>query len=248
MQIIHWLTRNAKAENPESMSLLDALLEVATSEIGSVQAVAIQGVAEYLAYSIKQASVGDTEFKNATSLFKRLYLLLLHSSSKKRTGAGAMLNRLYSVFREEDGLVTKFSIEIVCYLFRCLKLSCEDIAAETQAQIAIGHFKKILIGKLELFGKGQEVAGVVDTVEGLFRHLLFESGSTLGNYARACLSFSLELLGASKEGILALNFTSRSPSIHFESLEGNSKSSCGYLREGIDIIGCKPTCRCIGWL
>jgi DNA-dependent protein kinase catalytic subunit len=166
--------------------------------------VAIEGVAEYLKYSIKQASVRDTDLKNATSLFKRIYLLLLHSSSKKRTGSCAIFNRLYAVFREEDSLVTRFSFDIVCHLFRCLKLSSNDVAAETQAQIAISHLKKIIIGKLDLLGdlKSQGVPGVVDSIESLVRHLLGESGSPLGTYSRVCLSFCLELLEASEKGLL----------------------------------------------
>jgi DNA-dependent protein kinase catalytic subunit len=187
------------------MSLLDALLEVATAEIGSVQAVAIEGVSEYLAYSIKQSSARSMDLKNATSLFKRLYLLLIHSSSKKRIGGCAIFNRLYSVFREEDALVARFSFEILYHLCQCLKLSVSDSAAETQAQLAITHIKKIIIGKLELFNDStmQAKPEVSDgTISGLIRFLLGESGAPLGVYSRICLSACLELLTASSKGKL----------------------------------------------
>jgi DNA-dependent protein kinase catalytic subunit len=68
-QLIHWLTRNSKFENPETMAMLECVLEGVSSQNGSLRDFSGDCVSEFLKYSIKQTSV--TVF----SLFVFSYIL-----------------------------------------------------------------------------------------------------------------------------------------------------------------------------
>ncbi|KAJ3082739.1 hypothetical protein HDU99_001711, partial [Rhizoclosmatium hyalinum] len=128
IQLVHWLTKNSKYENPETMALLQSCFDAVSSSNGPLREFGAECIAEYLKWSIKHASEKELENNpiNAKSLFKRLYLLCQHASSAKRLGASIIINRIYTIFRESNALVDVFTMEILYHLLFSLKISDRD--------------------------------------------------------------------------------------------------------------------------
>ncbi|KAJ3220654.1 hypothetical protein HK099_004118, partial [Clydaea vesicula] len=203
-QLIHWLTRNSKYENPETMAMLDACLEAVVSNNGTVRDFAADSACEFLKWSIKQTSIQTQRNNpiNAKSLFKRLYLLANHGNSNKRYGSALVFNRIYRVFREEASLVEIFSFEILYNLLTSLKISSNDhsvMGTQQQTQTAIRHWKKIIVNKASLFKAVNEkrrlFPGIATAdLSHLIEYLFIESGTPIGVYARECLSLFIEMV------------------------------------------------------
>ncbi|KAJ3389035.1 hypothetical protein HDU92_001207 [Lobulomyces angularis] len=203
-QLIHWLTRNSKYENPETMAMLDACLEAVVSNNGTVRDFAADSACEFLKWSIKQTSIQTQRNNpiNAKSLFKRLYLLANHGNSNKRYGSALVFNRIYRVFREEASLVEIFSFEILYNLLTSLKISSNDhsvMGTQQQTQTAIRHWKKIIVNKASLFKAVNEKRRLFPGIptadlSHLIEYLFIESGTPIGVYARECLSLFIEMV------------------------------------------------------
>ncbi|RKO88463.1 hypothetical protein BDK51DRAFT_26592, partial [Blyttiomyces helicus] len=149
MQLIHWLTKNSRAEHLETVALLTTCLDAATSFEGPLRDFGAECSAEFLKWSIKHTTVKSQEENpmNAKSLIKRIYGFCQHSNPNKRLGAALTFNRIYRIFREENALVAQFSFEILYYLLLSLKLADGDHSAlgtKRQASNAIDHIAKII--------------------------------------------------------------------------------------------------------
>ncbi|ORY53674.1 hypothetical protein BCR33DRAFT_779027 [Rhizoclosmatium globosum] len=156
IQLVHWLTKNSKYENPETMALLQSCFDAVSSSNGPLREFGAECIAEYLKWSIKHASEKELENNpiNAKSLFKRLYLLCQHASSAKRLGASIIINRIYTIFRESNALVDVFTMEILYHLLFSLKISDRDnpaLGTHALVKIAIDNMAKIVVVKHELF-------------------------------------------------------------------------------------------------
>ncbi|KAJ3073015.1 hypothetical protein HDU98_002395 [Podochytrium sp. JEL0797] len=160
-QLIHWLTKTSKYENPETMAMLQSCFDAVASSNGPLREFGAECIAEFLKWTIKHSSETELERNplNAKSLFKRLYLLCQHASASKRLAASIIINRIYTVFRESAALVEEFAMEILYYLLFSLKLADGDNAAlgkyslrlesrtQSLAKTAIDHLSKIIVGK-----------------------------------------------------------------------------------------------------
>ncbi|KAJ3092198.1 hypothetical protein HK102_009852 [Quaeritorhiza haematococci] len=202
VKLIHWLTRNSKYENVETMAMLTTCLDAVSSTNGPLRDFGADCAAEFLKYSIKQTTAKEQEENpmNAKSLFKRLYLFCQHSSSNKRFGAALVFNRIYAIFREEESLVDQFAFEILYYLLFSLKLSDGDnpaLGTQKQSSDAVDHWQKIISRKNHIFksatSKRRGFPGLQEqSLSSLVLWLFSETGRQEAIYARKCLELFAE--------------------------------------------------------
>ncbi|XP_067044034.1 DNA-dependent protein kinase catalytic subunit-like isoform X2 [Acropora muricata] len=158
-QLIHWFTNNRKYESPETIALLDAIMDgVVHYGEAVLRDFSAQCVREFLHWSIKQTSEKQLEKSpiNVKSLLKRMYSLALHPSAAKRLGAALAFNNIYTIFREESSLVDIFVIEILATYVESLSLAHNDDQAKgTQEQCVkvIEHLERILKVNVKLLSR-----------------------------------------------------------------------------------------------
>ncbi|KAJ3157367.1 hypothetical protein HDU89_002781 [Geranomyces variabilis] len=205
-QIIHWLTKNSKAENPETMAMLNACLDAISGPTGALRNFAGDCVREFVIWSIKHTSVKDQERNpvNVKSLLKRLYRLLVHANVHKRMGGSMAFGKIYRVIREEASLVDQFSFEIIYYLLMGLRLAENDNPAfGTQSAMTsvVSHWIKIVKTKADVFRRvsnarrpfpGLETA----TLDGLVEWVFDEISRPEIAYAQNMMLFFIELAPA----------------------------------------------------
>ncbi|KAL9555838.1 hypothetical protein MBANPS3_002175 [Mucor bainieri] len=204
-QIIHWLTNNAHADNPETLALLQSLLDASCDTDAGLREYGAECIREFVAWSIKQTSRSTDGAQNIKSLLKRLYNLMASSSASKRFGASLVFNRIYRQFREERALVDEYTIEILGQLFLSLKMAEADhpsIGTRDQITEAITHITRILHKKADVFlvseshhhhhhAPRRPFIGANDVVAlpQLVRWTFAEGGSLQRNYVKLCISF-----------------------------------------------------------
>lgn len=198
-QIIHWLTNNAHADNPETLALLQSLLDASCDADAGLRDYGAECIQEFVIWSIKQTSRSTDGAQNIKSLLKRLYNLMSSSSASKRFGASLVFNRIYRQFREEPALVDEYTIEILGQLFLSLKMAEADhpsIGTRAQITEAINHITKIIERKKDVFLKENHAsrrpfvgANEVIALPQLVRWTFTEGGSLQRNYVKLCISF-----------------------------------------------------------
>ncbi|CEP16992.1 hypothetical protein [Parasitella parasitica] len=198
-QIIHWLTNNAHADNPETIALLQSLLDASCDADAGLRDYGAECIQEFVIWSIKQTSRSTDGAQNIKALLKRLYNLMASSSASKRFGASLVFNRIYRQFREESALVDEYTFEILGQLFLSLKMAETDhpsIGTRAQITEAINHITKIIERKADLFLKEKPGyrrpfigANEVASLPQLVRWTFTESGSLQRNYVKLCISF-----------------------------------------------------------
>ena len=127
-QLIHWFTNNAYYENEETITLLEACIDAACSPDAGLRDYGAECTQEFVAWSIRQQSTSRSKESpgNIKSLLKRLYNYASNPSSQRRLGACIIFNRIYRTFREEDTLVSEFTLELMYWIFFSLKLAEDD--------------------------------------------------------------------------------------------------------------------------
>ncbi|KAJ3178568.1 hypothetical protein HDU85_005175 [Gaertneriomyces sp. JEL0708] len=201
MQTIHWLTKNSKAENPETMAMLNACLDAVVTGKGSLREIGADGVAEFLKWSLKHSGTKDDGPINAKSLLKRINHMSLHSSSEKRLGASLVFNRIYRIVREEEPLVSQESFLITFHLLQSLRMAEADNPAtgtQKEASAAVKHLVKIIKTRSDLFTKHDKKRKIPEGMQGddlkAFVAWIFgECGRTERAYARCCIEVFMEL-------------------------------------------------------
>uniref|UniRef100_A0A8C5WDN6 DNA-dependent protein kinase catalytic subunit n=1 Tax=Leptobrachium leishanense TaxID=445787 RepID=A0A8C5WDN6_9ANUR len=159
MGLIHWFTSNKKFESPDTVALLEAILDGIVDPVDStLRDFCGQCIQEFLKWSIKQTTPEQQERSpsNTISLFKRLYSMALHPNAFKRLGAALAFNNIYKVFREESALVENFVFELLVVYFESLALSHLDeksLGTIQQCTDAIDHLKRIIIRKAPVLNK-----------------------------------------------------------------------------------------------
>ncbi|KAJ3184182.1 hypothetical protein HDU87_005028 [Geranomyces variabilis] len=205
-QIIHWLTKNSRAENPETMAMLNACLDAISAPIGGLRNFAGDCVREFVIWSIKHTSVKDQESNpvNVKSLLKRLYRLLVHANVHKRMGGSMAFGKIYRVIREETSLVDQFSFEIIYYLLMGLRLAENDNPAfGTQSAMpsVISHWIKIVKNKADTFRRASSARRPFPglktaTLDGLVEWVFDEISRPEIAYAQNMMLFFIELAPA----------------------------------------------------
>lgn len=131
-QCIHWFTRNSKEEQPETILLLDAIMDGLTYEGNAmVRKESAKYLNEFLKWSIKQTPKQEMlkKIHNPKALFLRLYSFWLHPNPMKRQGASLAFNHLYRTFREESVLAREFTFEILIHVMKSLMQTREDLSS-----------------------------------------------------------------------------------------------------------------------
>ncbi|KAJ3415636.1 hypothetical protein HDV05_004512 [Chytridiales sp. JEL 0842] len=198
LQTIHWLTKNERYENPETMAMLQASFDAASSPNGALREFGAECVSEYLIWSIKHMSEKDLSSnpQNIKSLMKRLFAFCQHTSASKRLGASLIFNRIYRTFREYDSLVDMFSFELLYHFLISLKRADGELSAQgtiAMTRISVNHLGKIIEGKKTLFASDSRLRRSFDGLEKptltcLKEWLLLSAaGSKEYEYSQGCL-------------------------------------------------------------
>ncbi|KAL2916315.1 hypothetical protein HK105_204071 [Polyrhizophydium stewartii] len=164
LQTVRWLTRIPKAENHGAVIMLTACVDAATSDNGHLRDFGAECIAEFLRYSIKHSALpgmaaasSDAVPAGAVSVFRRIAMLCQHHSAQKRMGACAIVNRIYRIFREEDALVLRFTMETLFNLLIALRIADADspsLGSVDLACKAIEHMSDIVLRRPDPFYKG----------------------------------------------------------------------------------------------
>jgi hypothetical protein len=124
-QIVRWFSSSRVFEHPEVESLLDALIEGASSRNNSaLREMCSNAVAEFAKWSLKQMSDKDIKENpnNIKSLIRRIESNSNHPDPFKRLSAVLCFNKIFSIIREFDPLVDRFCLEITHSVLGSLKM------------------------------------------------------------------------------------------------------------------------------
>ncbi|XP_070581112.1 DNA-dependent protein kinase catalytic subunit-like [Ptychodera flava] len=159
MQMIHWFTNNKKFESPETIAMLDAILDgICHPTDTALRDFSAKCTKEFLKWSIKQTSKKQQDKSpiNTKSLMKRLYSMALHPNAFKRVGAALAFNNIYTVFREEESLVDQFALEVLVTYINSLAMAHSDdksLGTQEQCVQVINHLERIVRVKSNLLNK-----------------------------------------------------------------------------------------------
>lgn len=133
-QLIHWLTNNQKAENKETMALLDTLTEsLCDPADGALRDYSANCIAEFFKWSVKQSANNPV---NVVSLLRRLYSLAQHPNAYKRLGAALAFNQIYRYFREENHLVSVYVLDLFNNMLLSLSMAeKDDVSLGTKEEV-----------------------------------------------------------------------------------------------------------------
>ncbi|XP_069947778.1 DNA-dependent protein kinase catalytic subunit isoform X2 [Cherax quadricarinatus] len=155
-QTIHWFTNNKNFENPDTVVLLDAIMEgIVRANNPALRDVSAQCLAEFVKWSHKQ-SRKDPVSLNLKSILLRIFSLCKHPSAFKRLGGCLAWNSIYREVREDAEAVDTWSLEILTHLVCALDLAQADdpaLGTHEQTQAAIHHLERIIRVKKESFWK-----------------------------------------------------------------------------------------------
>uniref|UniRef100_UPI00358ED0A1 DNA-dependent protein kinase catalytic subunit isoform X2 n=1 Tax=Myxine glutinosa TaxID=7769 RepID=UPI00358ED0A1 len=156
LQMIHWFTSSNTFEQPETVALLNSLLDgVCDPTNASLRDFSGMCLHEFLSWSQRQTKPNSySPSPHCKSLLKRLQSLALHPSSSHRLGAALAFNAVYTEIRKDEFLVNQFTLEFLVVFVLSLALtnmelsSCETVQ---QCDLALDHLAHIVQHKLELF-------------------------------------------------------------------------------------------------
>ncbi|KAJ3105325.1 hypothetical protein HDU97_008222 [Phlyctochytrium planicorne] len=202
-QIIHWLTKNSRYDNPETIVMLDCCFDCLVSDASNLRDFGSDCVTEFFKWSIKHTTDKELEQNpmNIKSLFKRFYQLCQHKSPLKRLGAALVFGKIYKNFREHDALVDQFCFEILYYLLFIVKMGTKEdvqLGVTAKADLALKHIVKIISLKSTMFTKEtarrRTFPGLKErTINGVLNWLLDEMGSGDCRYSQNCIVIIDEL-------------------------------------------------------
>ncbi|KAI5080746.1 hypothetical protein GOP47_0003929 [Adiantum capillus-veneris] len=128
MQMIHWFTSNVRKENPDTMALLDAILDgLVDSDNASLREFCADCYEEFLRWSIRHAPPEVDNFVNVTSMLRRLYNRLDHPNPYHRLGSAMACSRLYRVMRDNKSIVDRHLLEMFFFCIKSLRIAENDI-------------------------------------------------------------------------------------------------------------------------
>ncbi|CAB4005561.1 DNA-dependent kinase catalytic subunit-like [Paramuricea clavata] len=165
-QLIHWFTNNKQYESPDTIILLETLLDgivhPTDTALRDLSALCLE---EFLRWSIKQTSEKQLAKSpiNIKSLLKRLYSLATHPSANKRLGAALAFNNIYRVFREESSLVDMFTLEMLVIYLESLAMAHKDdksLGTQTQCVEVVSHLERIMVTKSSVLIKSSKTRRV----------------------------------------------------------------------------------------
>lgn len=135
MQLVHWFTSNRDRDNPESLALLDAILDGMCNESNvRLREHSTKLLEEFMKWSLRRKGTAGESKVNAEELLRRLQLRLSDPSALRRVGACLALRRLYSVLANQRSLVDQFLLDFFPHVLTALALATESIEHNAVAE------------------------------------------------------------------------------------------------------------------
>lgn len=158
---------------------------------------------EFLLWSIKQTSRKTMEKNpaNVKSILKRMFSYAVHPSAFKRLGAALAFNSIYSVLREENSLVDRFTFDILVHFVESLSIAHMDeksLGTQDQCKKALEHLEKIIRLRADLLRKestirAEPVEWSKRTLDIAVRWLTRQCGRTQTECRHACMKLVYQL-------------------------------------------------------
>ena len=117
---------------------------------------------EFLTWSIKQTSRKTMEKNpvNVKSVLKRMFSYAVHPSAFKRLGAALAFNSIYSILREVDTLVDRFTFDILVHFVESLSIAHADersLGTQDQCKRALDHLERIIRLRPDILRKASAI-------------------------------------------------------------------------------------------
>ncbi|XP_024384636.1 uncharacterized protein [Physcomitrium patens] len=156
-QLIHWFTSNQQKENPDTMALLDAILDgLVDPDNGSLREFCADMFSEFLQWSVRHAPPEDDNFVNVRSMLRRVYNRMAHPNPYHRLGAAMAAHRMYPVLRENGAIVDRYIFEILFFCIKSLKLGeldDEQIGTMKQMNKTVELLQRLVTRNITLLEK-----------------------------------------------------------------------------------------------
>jgi len=194
-QIVRWFANSRTHLHPDVESLLDALVEGASSKSNSeLRDFCSRCVAQFAKWSLKQLT--DKEISqspaNIKSLIRRIASNSNHPDSFKRLSAVLCFSKVFSVIRESDPLVDRFCLEIGHCVVSALKL-CHNNTESGQEVVEncrrmMGKLGKVMERKFALLLKPNEKRSVHPNLTSFMLFLFEKFAAVETTCRRECIS------------------------------------------------------------
>ncbi|XP_055932973.1 DNA-dependent protein kinase catalytic subunit-like isoform X2 [Argiope bruennichi] len=157
-QIIHWFTCNRVSKTPETSVILLCLWDgVTNNQNAALRDFSALCLREFFLWSIKQSPAAKQ--KQTENLLNKLHSFSLHPNAFKRIGAALTFNNIYRIFREQESLVKRFTIQLLVQFVDSLAIAHSDNASlgtQKQCIIALDHIQRVIATKQKVFLKAEE--------------------------------------------------------------------------------------------
>lgn len=151
-QLVRWFARSFDYENPETMALLDALVDSVCNQSNNMQRVlASECIGEFCRDVIMYNSNSIANFKSA---FRRVQALSNHPQSEKRRGAIMCLKKILSPLSLNEILIDRFLLEFAHVTFVTTRLTHYDKSSEETIEYCkstLNDLKALLESRFSVF-------------------------------------------------------------------------------------------------
>ncbi|OAE24558.1 hypothetical protein AXG93_2415s1380 [Marchantia polymorpha subsp. ruderalis] len=172
-QLIHWFTSNLQKENPETMALLDAILDgLVDAENGSLREFCASCFGEFMSWS-------NDDFVNIASMLRRLYNRMDHPNPYKRLGAAMAAHRIYPVLRGNPNIVDRYIFELIFFCVKSLRLAeSDDVQTGTAKQVnkTLDEYMKLVERNISALQRSRKDRPMFLTLDDFLEWLLHQSG------------------------------------------------------------------------
>ncbi|KAL2645175.1 hypothetical protein R1flu_012762 [Riccia fluitans] len=202
-QLIHWFTSNQQRENPETMTLLEAILDgLVDAESGSLREFCAACFGEFMSWSVRHAPPESNAFVNVASMLRRLYNRMDHPNPYKRLGAAMAAYRIYPVLRGNSSIVDRYIFEIIFFCIKSLRLAeSDDVQTGTVKQMnkTLDSFMKLVERNISALERARKDRPMFLTLDDFLDWLLHQTAQLQEASRTRCmslLSFICRLLPA----------------------------------------------------
>jgi hypothetical protein len=150
-QLVRWFAKSRSYEHPETMALLDCLMESASSSTNaSLRTFGSSCLGEFARCVINNRSDPDSTFK---SIIRRIESYANHPDTHKRMGAVLCLRSILPTMSNIHSLITKFILEVGHVLIMTIKLSHYDKKSKESEDVYVQTMREygsILAGYIDI--------------------------------------------------------------------------------------------------
>eukprot|EP01018_Ginkgo_biloba_P019264 Gb_14393 [translate_table: standard] len=190
-QLIHWFTSNTQKENPDSMALLDSVLDgVVDSENGSLREFCAECFAEFMHWSVRHAHAEADNFMNIASMLRRLYARLDHPNPYHRLGATMAAHLIYPILRENGSIVDCHMLEILFFCIKSLRVGENDndeIGTMKQMDKVMEGMLRLVRRNISTLQKNRRNRKMFSNMQHFLEWLFFQTGRPEGKCRKKCM-------------------------------------------------------------